>query len=267
MNRKSLIALLLAGTILPLFGGCSSGGGTTTTYVSVGPSGASGSGTITAYTTVNGVNQGWQATISGSAVNPSCNLLTDQNCFTSFSQVKMGLDGSGTGSITINSDAIPGYWQFGLLADSTCTTGASSGVIFVANIIPDDDQSIPCEDGDAGDAVVSPASCDSIFNTETGQTKTTCTSTVTLSTSPATMPTTYAVTVGAYDSFGDLEASNSITASSSTSITVPTPSSVGYSVITIIDPTTNSVVAAGLFTRNSEVLSSPCSGTKKSCGG
>jgi hypothetical protein len=77
------------------------------------------------------------------------------------------------------------------------------------------------------------------------------------------MSTAHAMTVGTYDEAGDLVVSSSITASSSTSITVPTPDVAGYSVILVVDPTTNQVIGAGLFTRN-QVILNPC-GTKKNC--
>lgn len=253
MNRKSLVVLILVGIGTALLTGCDSGAG-------IG--GSSPSIAITAQRSVNGITEAWvSASLNGLMVGPEpCDPTQDPFCVFEFSGVTTNL-----GTYTLYTDAIPADWNIGATEEagsSDCPSGAS----WTGNLTAIQGAQIVCGSFDASSAIVTPSSCIYELNNTTGQViKNTCTfSTITLSLpSPATLPTAHAMTVGTYDDVGNSVASNSITASSSTSITVPIPNVAGASAIVIVDPATNKVMGTGLFTRTVLVIN-PC-GSAKNC--
>jgi hypothetical protein len=252
MNRKSLIVLLFAGVATLLLAGCAGDGSIETE----GPK----STTITTQATVAGALVNWSADLSGADIGTytpvPCDPSTDTYCVLDFAGVASG------GQYIVYTDDIPANWSIGANdgeGDQTCQQGATwEGTLTTSGPI------ITCGDDSVGQVKVAPSICTTIINYNTGQIEeNNCPSTIELTT-PVTMSTAHAMAVGTYDDSGASAASNSITASSSTTITVPLPPVIGNSVIVIVDPTTNKFVAAGFFTRN-QTIYYPC-GTKRSCG-
>jgi hypothetical protein len=189
---------------------------------------------------------------------PPCDPSTDDYCLEDFTGVTDEI-----GNYTLVTDAMPANWEIGA-TEEVGTTDCLVGATWYGNLTPASGAQLVCGQTSQGAFIPSPQSCSTEVNYVTGQIlENSCTSTITLSTAPGTMPTSYAMKVGTYNDEGDLNASNSISASSSSSITVPTPNIIGTSVIIVVDPTTNQVLGAGLFTRG-ETIYYPC-GHEKSC--
>lgn len=237
MNRKSLIVLLLAGVVMSLSTGCDGGGGP---GASAGPQQT----TITAQTSVGGVVQAWGgASLSGDEVSflPPCDDSIDEYC-------QLDLSGATTsdGEYTFVTDAMPADWN--IAATDPYGKQCLAGATFSGNLTPLGGAQLVCGQITGSNVVVKPASC-TILMSSTGTVITDpCPSSVTLSIPSVSLPTTHALSVGTYNDTGHSEASSSITASSSTSITVPAPTQYGASAIVLVDPTTNQVLGAGLFT-------------------
>lgn len=219
--------------------------------------------TITTQATVAGALVNWTADLSGDDNGTYTPVPCDPNADSYCIQDLGGV--SQNGAYIFYTDDIPANWNIGATdveGDYTCPQGSSwEGTLTTTGPI------LTCGDDETGQVIVTPSDCHFILNNTTGQIEDdNCPSTVTLSIpSPVTMSTAYAMTVGAYDSIGDSEGSNSITASSPTSITVPAPTTPGANAILVVDPTTNQVIAAGLFTVGETVIN-PC-GNEKNCGG
>lgn len=233
--KVSAVLLALLGSVIAVsFIGCGNNGSSNVA-----------SSRIDAQTTIAGVLQAWTgASLSGEAFGASCDPGTDTNCVTEFSGA--GTDSSG--HYVLYSDAIPGDWGIAGAADSECSTGAS----FYGQISSGVDTPLTCGQINPSFPAVSPSHCQktTFFNLDTGKIVDVindCPATVTLTESSPTFPTSYALSVIGYDDTGTQVASNSVNATSSTEIIMPTPTQPGYSVLVIRDPTNNNVLGSSLF--------------------
>jgi hypothetical protein len=254
MKTKSLAILVLAGIAVAFSTGCGNPAG--------GSSGSGGSSALIVSLLNNqpGLIEIWPtAAINGSETYPvyNCDSETDASCILDFATAT-----TPQGQFTLYSLAIPATWNLAGLADVNCQSGGT----WSGTITSSDETEITCGQWGLGSAIVSPTSCTTIVNYDTGQIEhNNCPSSVTL-TFPAgteTFPTSHAMTVGTYDVTGTSESSDSITASSSTTISVPLPGEVGNSAIIVVDPSTNKIIGSGLFTRI-QTIYYPC-GRAKSC--
>jgi len=232
--RQAILALVIAAaTMLQTGCGIVTSGGTGNTAVT----GGSGSGSFETYTLLTtGV---WpNAILNGSADPTTASCLSadppDIKCSTSFSDIN---DGSA-GEFIFSTDAIPAYWSVAAQSDSNCPAGGSkSGYMDNPGSLY-----IYCGGLDATEATASPASCTVIYVNSVLQGE--CSPYLTITTPSSVLPTSYALTAGWYTDEAASESSSNNTASSSTQITVPAPTSWGLSVITIVDPTTGEVLGA-----------------------
>lgn len=235
MNRKSLIMLLFVAISVSSFAGCD------------GPPDVESSGGLYAPISTHissPVSEAWtNAEINGEEYEypPPCSPSLDENCLESI----YGFTGS-TGIFNAFTDALPAGWNISA-TDSpgyqTCPAGSGyTGTLTTVGL------EMNCGMSAIGNATISPATC------FVGGTTNPCPATVTLTISDTTMPTSHAMTVGAYSSTAANISTNSETASSPTVITAPTPTpsiyinGVASVVINVIDPTTSSVLASGVMT-------------------
>jgi hypothetical protein len=233
MNRISSFALSFIAAATVGLSGCGGNGG------------ATGSPTTQIYTqaTISGVTQAWTgASLYGESSPPfACSLTTDPNgCQTTFGPVST----DSTGHYTLQTDDLPATWSIGAKADSTCSAGASSGIIQVSVGVP---VTLTCGQDYATDIVASPQYC-TITVDQINGTSSDCPASITLTAQNSIFSTGYATTASSYDASGTLLRSDSITASSATTITVPTPSSAGFHALTFVNPTTNQIFGAAEFT-------------------
>lgn len=260
LNAKCLGVLLSTGLAVLLLAGCgpdqgASGGNEETT-------------SITTQTSSGGVLYDWpNASVNGDFIEPApglgypCDPNSDVECVDSFAGTTDTL-----GTYTLYTNLMPADWEMSA-TEEVGTTDCQQGASWAGDLTPGGGAQLVCGQMSSGSFVVSPSSCYTQINDETHPPEVvadTCPTTITLSTSLTSMPTAYAMTVGTYDDLGASETSTSITAASPTSIIVPTPTTLGASAIVVIDPTTNSVIGAGLFTRTQEIMSEPC-GHQKQC--
>lgn len=222
----ALIASFAALTLPQL--GCAGGGPST-------------SGTSFTVYTYTGSGTWPNASVTGSA-GPgtySCNPNTDTNCVTSFPASSTGTKGK----FTFPTDALPAQWEAAAESDSTCSEGASSGWASVSNGSSID---LYCGSTTATGATASPSTCTIYYLN--GSLSGSCPSTITITTPSATFPTSYALDVGTYEPNGQSISSTQPTASSSTSITVPAPTTYGLNVISVWDSSTNQELATVGYT-------------------
>lgn len=242
LAKSTLLAAAFVSLTAVAIVGCGGGGGSTSPSVpTVGSGGAITQ--LQAKLDAGGVIAAWpNAYISGTAPLPSCDPVTDTNCLAQFSNQESNSDGL----LNLQSDAIPGEWFFAADEDSNCSSGASTGAVQASAEVPVE---ITCGEDGAGSALVSPSECVETFNSSGEIIDNTCPATVSVSVNDATLPVSHDLSVSVYDTSATLITSSSIKASSSTSLTMPTPRVDGTAVITIVDPSTNQVLGAGLFSR------------------
>jgi len=236
MKGKSIIVLLLTGVAASLLVDCGSGSGT--------PGGPEQT-TITTQLSVNGYLQPWvDATVEGAETSypPPCNTNLDEWCLLSFYGTTDNL-----GSYTMVSDAMPANWNISA-TEASLSGVCPGGGTWSGNLVPIDGAPLVCDKYALGNAVATPSSCSITINTFTGQKMDNCPATVTLTTSGAPLPTSYSLAVSNYSDVAAELYSQSVTALSTTAISAPTPTTVGKTVLIVVDPTTNQVLAAALFT-------------------
>ena len=204
------------------------------------PVGSSGQGNSTLYTHAYTSTGAWAgAEVIGTGEGYGCNIATDTDCLTSF---KGETDSSG--NFSYSTDALPANWDVTAAGDSTCPQGAESGWTWSTDgtTIP-----LPCGQQVTADTVT----CTVEYNASGQETSNGCPSTVTITESTPTFPTSYALDSGTYNYDATNIASYQGTASTSTSITVPAPvassTNYGLKIITVWDPNTNQVLAAAGF--------------------
>jgi hypothetical protein len=159
-----------------------------------------------------------------------------------------------SGIYSWSSWAIPGSWDVAAAVDSNCSTGANSGYVPIQG---QSQINVVCGVIYGSYVVSSPSSCYYYYYEDTDTVNTNCPASITLTSSSAVFPTSHAMSVEAYDDTGTAQgSSSSISASSTTTITIPTPGysgssgSPGDNVIIVVDPSTNEIVGATLFTWN-----------------
>jgi len=247
--HQAIFALAIAATTI-LQTGCGSNGGAATT-------GGSGSSSFATYTHLTGGT--WQyAVVDGTAApTPSCVASDppDSNCWTSFQDFGTG----SAGEFIFSTDALPATWSVAAEADSNCSAGGSNdGSISNGGRID-----VYCGSFDGEGTAASPASCTIIY--VNGVLEGGCSPYLTITTSSSVLPTSYALTAGWYTDDAASESSSSPTASSSTQITVPAPTSWGLSVITIVDPTTDEVLGTTDYVLHECFITAGEYGESESC--
>lgn len=253
MNRLCQILLAMA-TVSAIVGcGGSGGGGNPPPVIT---SYGSGQQIFRIYAELQNSSAWNQAILSGNAApgtwEQDCDPTTDPNgCLTQFGQVVAGT----SGELDIHTDALPAVWVVSANADTNCsgtnnTGGANSGPQSLGN---EGSIYVVCGSTPNTGATVSPSSCyTETFPGTNDPPRTNCPSSVTITTTSGAFPTGYALAVGAYSDTASTLLQTNITASSSTSITVPLPNQFGDIVFLVQDPNNNSnVVASALFVHNS----------------
>lgn len=194
-----------------------------------------------------GVVTGWpNANIDGTAQLGSygCNPGTDTNCITSFSAST-----NSTGGYTLQTDALPGFWNIAAQPDSNCTSGATwQGTLSTQ-------QTIDCGEMTGTpyvDMTISPSYCQNQWyvdpNTRQRWAVRTCPTQLTITADSITFPTAYQLSVSNWSDTATQEWSGSYTASNSTTITIPFPTlASGDNVIVVRDPNTNVIIGAAIF--------------------
>jgi hypothetical protein len=215
-----------------------------------------GSGSLYIYTHLSsGI---WQnAAVSGSA-NPATTLCfgtNDIKCSTSFPPVT---DGS-LGELIFSTDAIPGYWTVAAEADSNCSSGGSNS----GSVANPGRLDINCGGSDGTDTAVSPSSFTVIY--VNGVLQASPPPYLAATTTSSILPTSYALTTGWYSDEAASEGSSQNTASSTTQIRVPGPTSFGLNVITIVDPTTNQVLGAADYVLHECFITAGQYGNSENC--
>ena len=219
--------------------------------------------TIAAVTSIGGTLQAWVgATVDGMAVADGS---TGYTCQPGSSGCVLSVQGTtdSKGFYAFQSNAVPGDWQIGIEADSSCPNGAATQIYYLSVSTTSDAQKIVCGSIASGSATATPATCTQTVNNSTGQITTNCPATVTLTVDSPVLSTAHALDVSDYNDAGSQEYSYSGNASNTTTIVVPTPKFIGESVLVIYDPQTNQPVGAALFTLT-QAIYNPC-GTERSC--
>lgn len=219
MRRYSRgLALSLALAVLAIFQvGCGGSGGSSSFNVHTrGPAGA------------------WpNATIYGTAdpSNSPCNPATDPNCYESFGPKST----DSSGNYVEYTDALPDSWKIAAEADNNCPSGGDVGW---TNVGKGGNIDVDC--GAFANGIV--CTINYLNNVQ----QNTCPTTLVITGSD--YPTTYSLDAGAYDPSGNSVESYQGTASSTTQFSVPAPSGWGIHVITVWDPTNNTLLAATSYT-------------------
>jgi hypothetical protein len=219
--------------------------------------------TITTHANVNGVSGPWVgASLSGGA-SPgtyTCVPVQDQACVVNFGGTLGSVLTGSNGQYILQSDALGNVqWSFvavDAVNTNTCPNGASD--TDTPNVGGNTD--LFCNQNNAAAVVASPSSCITTTDTTTGQSNSNCPSTITLTAALPIFPTGYAINASSYTEAKALVSSSSITASSSTTITVPTPATTGFSAVVFIDPTTNLVLGAASFDNIQRTTTTACTG-------
>jgi hypothetical protein len=218
---------------------------------------------ITTHVTTAGTTGPWKgASLSGGATpnTYTCVPGQDQNCVVNFGGTLGAVLTDSNGQYILQSDALGGVeWSFAAVDasnDSTCPNGASD--TDTPNVGGNTD--LFCNQNNAVAVVASPSSCITTTDTTTGQSNSNCPSTITLTAALPIFPTGYAINASSYTEAEALVVSNSITASSSTTITVPTPATTGFSAVVFTDPTTNLVLGAASFENIQRTTTTACTG-------
>ncbi len=252
---KKALALVITALVCTFFVGCCIFGIDCTSSLPTG--------WIQAKTSIGGVTQAW----TGATVNAYA--LPDTPNGYACTPLSKGctLSESGTtdtsGYFSISSNAVPGDWQIAIDGDSECVGGAASPDLYITPTAKGLAQVVPCGSIASGSASANPASCFQTVNNSNGQITTNCPATITLTVDTPVLSTSHALDVSDYNNAGIQESSFSGSASSTTTIVIPTPTLVGESVLVIYDPQTNQPVGAALFTMG-QTIYNPC-GTKRSC--
>ncbi len=218
---------------------------------------------ITTHAAINGVQQAWpNAQVRGNAyqLDLPCSPTTDTNCGISFGPVPT----NSSGVYTLNTDALGNVeWTFAATdaqADYTCPNGASDTL--TPN--PSGNTDLYCNVNNAHAFIASPAKCTTTTDTGTGNITSDCPATITVTADSPVLPVDHAVQASVYTEDGSLIASNNATASSVTTITVPTPTTPGYSSVIVVDPNTNEILGAASFIYVQRTVHTSC-GLGKSC--
>lgn len=234
MRATTILLFVMISTATVFSIGCGGGGN------GGPPVGSGGSGNAAFETHAYTSAGAWtSATLNGTAAGLSYNCTSsDSNCGTNFE----GKTDSG-GNFIWYTDALPAEWDVSGVADSNCPSGAESGFTEITN---DGTIQLPCGQKVSGNVV----NCTVYYNNGVKR-STDCPSTVTLTSSAPTYPTSYALDAGIYDISALNVAGYQGMASSSTSITVPSPvpssTNYGLKVVTVWDPTNNQILAAAGF--------------------
>jgi hypothetical protein len=212
---------------------------------------------ITTHATINGVTQAWQnAQVSGYAyqLDLPCDSSTDGNCVISFGPVYT----ASNGVYVLSTEALGNVeWTFSAVDapnDYTCPSGASDTLY--PNVSGNAD--LYCGVLNAHAFIASPDTCTTTTDTGTGDITTDCPATITVTAENAELPTDHAMQASVYTEAGSLVVSNSITADSSTTITVPTPTTPGYSAVIVVDPNTNQILGAASFIYKQRTVHTSC---------
>jgi hypothetical protein len=184
----------------------------------------------------------WQnAIIDGYAEDGtySCDPYNNNTyCFVNFSGASAGTQGY----YEKHTDALPAFWHVAARADNTCSQGAST----YGQITNGGRLDLTCNSISAYGVSVNPTNCTVYFYNGTQQNS--CAPYLTITTQNPILPTSYAMAVSFYSNQGGNNGGSQTTASSSTQITVPAPTSYGENVVTVIDPSTNQTLAAVMYT-------------------
>jgi hypothetical protein len=255
--------------------GC--GGGTTSggskgspSYLVINTNAAEGSSTS---------YEAWpNATITGYAdpntVALYCSPASDTNCVADignpspYALTQNGANPFNTGSngeADFFSDAISADWYFYAKDNgSSVCNGGTASTQTVAGHSSGSNVTLTCWQN-LSEMIATPSSCNRYTNGTTD-----CPTTVTLSFPPTdststSLPTATALAAVNYNSTGDNVAQNSVTASTTTSVAVPTPTTTGNTYLAVTDPTTGQVIGVAEFT---VYVSTPSGGgTKTPPGG
>lgn len=207
-----------------------------------GGNGGSGLPQATIHTNLynNGVYSNWpNSYVYAQAVQFNC-PVGSANCNTYASG-----QADSSGNYRINSNAIPGYWTVAAQADNYCPTGAGTSTQQLQTNIT---TQINCGNINQSTAYISPTSCEKDVYLD-GTVTNTCPTTITAKVGGnESFPTNRAMNVSTYTEAAQNINSQSITASSSTTMILPTPLRKGDNVVLIKDPNTNQILVAGLFT-------------------
>lgn len=137
---------------------------------------------------------------------------------------------------------MPGTWDIGANADGNCSIGGSEELDITAGNTFD----VKCGDIAGSNIVVSPSGCTTTYYSS-GPDKTNCPVNITLTASNAVYPTAHAMSISGYNDTGASIVSQSATAASTTTVTIPLPPGTGDQILVVRDSTTNAVLGAGLF--------------------
>lgn len=259
-NLKSVFAITLA-SLTVLSAGC--GGGGTPFY------GASGKPyfaiTTNAHEGSSTSYEAWpNATITGYADTNSlanyCDTSTDPYCIadvgnaSSYAITQNGISAfntNGSGLADFGTNAVGAEWHFyatdngssqcsGGTASMTTITGESTGALVT----------LTCG-SNAAEMVATPSDC--IIDYTVTPSIDTCTSTITLTFPPPvsatnTLPVGAAMVAANYNSSGENLAQSSVTASTTTSVVVPTPATIGTTYLGVYN-SSGSLIGAAEFTR------------------
>ena len=203
-----------------------------------------------------GVYGPWtNAAISGSALSGySCGFYQD-GCKLAFNSRT-----DAQGNYTLTTAAIPATWQIAIAADSTCSNGAAWGGL----LSPGPGPTIFCGDGvSAASAYATPSGCTvttTIYMDGGGtEVDSDCPGSVTLTATQVGLPTSYPLSVYAYNETGQQLNSGSNWASNSNTVSVTVPAPAETSVITVVDPNNDVVLGAALFTVTQRTRRVKCS--------
>lgn len=267
-NLKSLCAIALASLSI-LAVGCGGGGGGSYTPPSFGSTSASSPHfniQTTNISTSGGSGEVWGGvTVTGYAhpYTIPC-AVTDTNCIPNVDDYSDQVNGNGAlnqnmmttpittdgtyGQANFYTNAQPAVWTF-YASGPTNSNCVSTSAKFITLENSGDGSLVPLRCGsNAAYMVASPSGC--VINANTGVN--TCPSYVTLTFPPPvdsseSLPVATALIAANYDSSGSNLAQSSVTASTTTSITVPAPTTYGTTYLTVQDSSGN-VVGASEFT-------------------
>ncbi len=263
------LPILIAVILLVMAVGCG-GGGSVPSY---GSSNAA-STYFVIQTTTTVPNEAWGGVSISGYANPgslTCDVSTDSNCiadignagFSNGALTENGISSFNTnsnGAANFYTDAQPAIWYFYANGptNSDCTSTQASYTTLqdsgTGSLVP-----LTCGSGIAA-MIATPASCEYI-ETPDGSVTNTCPAAVTLtfpSYGTATLPTSTELAVANFDTDGNNLAQSSVTASSTTSVSVPVPATIGTTYLAVYDPTTNQILGSAPFAFFYHVPKVPC---------
>lgn len=222
---------------------------------------------IQTHVNISGVTQNWaNAQLSGYTLDAPC-PSNSSGCITNFGNGGYNYFTDSNGYLGVATNALPATWYLAAqdaANSTTCPAGASA--VFPNQGVAGPNMDLYCGTIDpAASITASQSYCTKTVNSSTGQTiSNTCKSTITLTAPSSLFPTSRAMTASIYNEAETLISSSSVTATSSVQVVVPTPTTVGVTLVALVDPSTNLPLGAILFTYN-YVLQNPSCGTMRSC--